>query len=258
METIVIIAILAIISLAIYTAFKRNIESDDSTTNRNNTQVTNVSTNVSNMNFSDIITNILYNVDKHGHVLLGSSSNQHELNKVGWTLNSYNGNEKYNPDDKYIIKVSFYDEKRRGGDVKSIDITINPTPGAWKDQCIYKSRKFIDIELKGLQHHNIDNSDIGRFIGYAQIEPENSFDNYAVAIYNSSGKKLGYIPKHNYAIFNCIKANNGQQSAWGIIQKSNDEYIGNVIIPLNYSQKRIDKEIESFKNQDITTKPTIY
>lgn len=249
MQTIVIIAIIAIAFIVIFTAFKRNAKSDDSvTTNQKGTQIANVNINTSNTNFGDNIKNILLNVDKYGHVLLDSSSNQYELNKVGWTLNSYQGNEKYNPDDKYLINVTFYDEERRVGDIKSIDITINPTPGAWKDECIYKSRKFMDLELKGLQYHDIDNSDIGKFIGYALIEPENSFDNYAIAIYNSADKKLGYIPKHNYAIFNCIKANEGKQSAWGIIHSSNGEYSGNVIIPLNYSQKRIEKEIEAFKS----------
>ncbi len=59
--------------------------------------------------------------------------------------------------------------------------------------------------------------DVGWFNGYAAIEPSNSYDGFAVAIYRDDHKQIGYIPKGNVALFNYIRAQGGYVHAYGAL-----------------------------------------
>lgn len=49
-------------------------------------------------------------------------------------------------------------------------------------------------KIAGIKFHN-SKKDIGGFLGYVCAEPDNSYDNNAIAVHRNDGKLVGYIPK---------------------------------------------------------------
>ena len=59
--------------------------------------------------------------------------------------------------------------------------------------------------------------DTGWFNGYAQIEPSNAYDSYAIKICRDDHKFLGYIPAGDVALFNYIKEQGGYVHIYGAL-----------------------------------------
>ena len=57
----------------------------------------------------------------------------------------------------------------------------------------YKPRTF-ETKVAGASYY-CDDDDIRGFVGYIEAEPDNEYDDNAIAIYRQDGKMLGHIPK---------------------------------------------------------------
>ena len=51
-----------------------------------------------------------------------------------------------------------------------------------------------DMNIAGINFRKGISKYVGEFVGYLKPEPENEYDEDAIAIYHSDGNKLGYIP----------------------------------------------------------------
>ncbi|MDR1938170.1 MAG: HIRAN domain-containing protein [Tannerellaceae bacterium] len=89
------------------------------------------------------------------------------------------------------------------------------------------------FSIKGISHYGIKDSDLGYFSGYAEAETNNEYDQYAVAIYRNDGKQLGHAPANYMTLHESILDKGGKVPAWGVIEKSNEGYYGDVYIEFN-------------------------
>jgi hypothetical protein len=111
------------------------------------------------------------------------------------------------------------------------------------DRLLYKSVKVRDFEMRGMYYRNLSESDIGFFWGYA-VPEHNDHDRYAVAIFNSHGKHLAYIPRHNRRMSDSIHEwHGGQVDCWGYLEYNDysDRFYGTVFIPVGFEQAQVQK-----------------
>lgn len=115
--------------------------------------------------------------------------------------------------------------------------------------------------LKGYTHKpivgtfyrpNITIFDTGWFNGYATIDPENKYDQFAVAVYRDDHKMLGYIPKGDLNMFHYIHDNGGYVHAYGTLAYDcwGDKWFGFVAIENDASQ--IEYRNALFENKTVT------
>jgi len=101
-----------------------------------------------------------------------------------------------------------------------------------------ESRKgYSKFGMVGMYYRKLKRSNMGKFEGYAKAEKYNTHDPYAVAIYTSSGKHVGYLPKGNKSIHNLILENGNSLPAYGYISCDayGSNFIGEVGIKTNTS-----------------------
>lgn len=67
-------------------------------------------------------------------------------------------------------------------------------------------------------YYNLTENNYGRFNGYAVAEVDNVYDDYAIAIYEESGHKIGHLPKGNKKLYNYILNEGGKVHAYGYVQ----------------------------------------
>lgn len=99
---------------------------------------------------------------------------------------------------------------------------------------------YIKVRIKGTSFRNLKFSDIGVFKGKAIAEKNNRYDDYAIAIYNSNNKHIGYAPANNVFLHEYITMKGGCVDAYGYINGDGEEFWGDVYIEFDeveYSKK---------------------
>lgn len=98
-----------------------------------------------------------------------------------------------------------------------------------------KRNGYTKYEMVGMYYRNLKRSDMGKFEGYAKADTNNNYDSHAVAVYNNSGKHLGFIPKGNKYLYDLILNNGASLPAYGYIScdASGNNFIGEVGIKTN-------------------------
>jgi hypothetical protein len=123
---------------------------------------------------------------------------------------------------KKYVKIEFKDDERK----------VNKQHEAIP---FYKVKKIRYFPIKGIGHQkSVESLDIGKFWGYAEVE-DNIHDRFAVAIYKSTGKKIGYVPKGNHMLNRSIQEwHDGLCVAWGRIDYDDyyNRWTGEVNIPV--------------------------
>jgi hypothetical protein len=105
-----------------------------------------------------------------------------------------------------------------------------------------------DIEfhtrIAGITFYNtID--DIGGFVGYVELDPDNEYDKNAIAIYNNDGKLVGHLPKTDTRKFrNWTYAE--KLPCIGYITEGDDVEIYGKIKIINADAKRTQVEIAKY------------
>lgn len=89
-------------------------------------------------------------------------------------------------------------------------------------------------ELVGMFYY-LNENNYGRFNGYAVAEIDNNNDKYAIAIYEESGKQIGYLSKskskERQNFFNYIINEGGKVHAYGYVQIGfNGKFYGAVCV----------------------------
>lgn len=109
----------------------------------------------------------------------------------------------------------------------------------------YKSQKMRTFNIKGTYYQDITIQTTSKsFLGYIEAEENNDNDRYAVAIYDDTNSKLGYVPKGNKMLSDSlIEFHNGKCICWGEIwfDKYYDTWIGNITTPVAYNKDYIEK-----------------
>jgi hypothetical protein len=80
----------------------------------------------------------------------------------------------------------------------------------------------IEYNIKGINLCGLDDSYLGDITGTARTLKSNEYDRYAIGIY-VGGKRIGYIPRGNRALYTKIKSVGGCADVEGYISKSTDE-----------------------------------
>lgn len=93
-----------------------------------------------------------------------------------------------------------------------------------------------DFELLKINVKHLDLTEIGKFTGKAVAEHGNPIDEYAIAIYNASGTKMGYIPPGNKMLYTYIEHEGGEVPAFGYVIYDHGRLSGDVAVKtgLNY------------------------
>lgn len=94
----------------------------------------------------------------------------------------------------------------------------------------YTRNGYRKVGIKGLEYRNLNIQNVGKFDGYAKIEPDNPKDPLAIAVYREDGKLFGYVPcKQNISLHSYIASKGGYVHAYGYIKcycYTNSGYIG--------------------------------
>ncbi len=84
--------------------------------------------------------------------------------------------------------------------------------------------------ISGLKHH-INENNWGTFNGYVIAEVNNPYDSHAIAVYEKSGRLLGYVPKKkNKSLHKYILSHGGKSHAYGFVRVYHGQVSGNVCI----------------------------
>ncbi len=143
-------------------------------------------------------------------------------------------------DNKLYAKIINLDTNRN-----QIKIEFESEKIAEKDK-VYKKKGIKSFELKGISFNKPKKSDIGPFKGFAVCE-KSPYDDYAVAIYNSNNKKLGYAPKNRKLLHESLKMwHNGKVECWGEIEYNSDSgyWSGSVEIPVGLTEEEIKNNFQ--------------
>ena len=60
-----------------------------------------------------------------------------------------------------------------------------------------EDKRFYDSNIAGVTFYNTS-ANVGAFVGYMEYQPENAYDPHAVAIYEHTGRLIGYLPKSEH------------------------------------------------------------
>lgn len=98
-----------------------------------------------------------------------------------------------------LMEVKRQAEER--GDEDTVNAVLNMTyngtmPMQKPDDsytCIYNP--LLDFNLAGVNYRKNIRDYVGVFDGYLQLEPDNEYDQDAIAVYHADGHHLGYIPQ---------------------------------------------------------------
>ena len=124
-----------------------------------------------------------------------------------------------------------------------------------EENLLYKKKGIKVFDMKGMFYRKLNpKTDNGEFIGFANCE-NNSHDMYAVGIYNTDGKLLGYTPKGNKRLNLSLKEwNSGKTVTWGNLRYDdfNDKWYGTAYIPVGFTLGQIEKieQILMLKNKN--------
>lgn len=106
----------------------------------------------------------------------------------------------------------------------SLNISLSPRKG------------YTYFPLVGMFYH-LNENNFGKFNGYAVAETDNQYDDYAVAIYDESGYKIGYLPKGNKKTHSYILSQGGEVHAYGYVQITfNGMFDGAVCVETNENE----------------------
>ena len=122
--------------------------------------------------------------------------------------------------------------------------SLKKNPAQEENNQLYKKKGIKRFEMKGMYYRNLNpKTDNGAFIGLAKCE-DNSHDMYAVGIYNTENKLLGYTPKRNKRLNISLNTwHNGTVPVWGSLRYNtyDDKWYGSVYIPMGYTLGYIEK-----------------
>lgn len=124
-----------------------------------------------------------------------------------------------------IVVAIIYSYKSRGsGSSSSTSRSVNKgqnranNKGGRKrpQDATFKEKQVLSYEFRGLDYLGLDpEKHEGSFIGTAASK-QNSNDKFAVNIYNSDGKLIGFCPKHQIKLHNTIEQQHGGEViCWG-------------------------------------------
>ena len=86
-------------------------------------------------------------------------------------------------------------------------------------------------------YYNLTEDNYGKFNGYAVAETDNVCDDYAIAIYEENGHKIGHLPKGNKKLHNYILNEGGKVHAYGYVQITFDGmFDGAVCVEINKNE----------------------
>ena len=106
----------------------------------------------------------------------------------------------------------------------SLNISLSPRKG------------YTYFSLVGMFYY-LNENNFGKFNGYAVAETDNPYDNYAVAIYDESGHKIGHLPKGNKKTHSYILSQGGRVHAYGYVQIFfNGKFDGAVCVETNKNE----------------------
>ena len=79
-----------------------------------------------------------------------------------------------------------------------------------------EEKRFYSSNIAGVTFHNTD-SNVGPFVGYMEPEPDNIYDSHAVAIYEHTGRLIGYLPKSEHRKYSAWRSNMNKVVVVGFI-----------------------------------------
>jgi hypothetical protein len=112
-----------------------------------------------------------------------------------------------------------------------------------KDDYVEKGINYY-YTISGMEYQNLGSYLVEEFTGYVQIE-DNLHDPYAIAVYKSKTKKLGYIPKGSKQLYDSLKSlHNGTAFCFGYIDygESWNRSFVNVVTGLDENELSLIKE----------------
>jgi len=68
---------------------------------------------------------------------------------------------------------------------------------------------YIELPIRGINHRNLTNDNIGHFDGYIAPDKNNKYDEYAIAIYGNDGTHFGFIEKGQELLYTKIEDSGG-------------------------------------------------
>jgi len=96
-----------------------------------------------------------------------------------------------------------------------------------------------EFPIRGINMRGLTDEDLGFFQGTVRCD-QNEYDKFALAVYSSTGKHLGYLPRGREALFNAIAAQGGVIPCEGTVEKGDDDkrefYYGYVDIDSIYTK----------------------
>lgn len=158
-----------------------------------------------------------------------------------------------------LILVAFLTDStstNRGSNSSNKDYYTSGYNNLW----LSSKKGYTKFKMVGMHYRRLKRSDMGEFNGYAKAEINNSYDRYAVAIYNNSGNHVGYLSSGNKNIHTLILENGGSLPAYGYIScdSSLSNMTGEVAIrtntSLNINNPFYDKRIVIVGKFNITQK----
>ena len=131
----------------------------------------------------------------------------------------------------------------------TINITVTSTSHNSNNKIEYSNAntKYVNKGIKrnsiaGMSYRNLKKRHAGYFTGYAILE-KNKHDPYAIAIYNSKGKQLGYLPGGNKKRHDIIKSHpDNMIFVWGKVNHNpkTNNFWGHVYTPIGLSEDEIN------------------
>lgn len=117
------------------------------------------------------------------------------------------------------------------------------------DKCIGLSARkgYNKFSIAGAYYRDLPITMVGKFNGYAIAQTENEYDQYAIAIYNDAGIRLGFLPKGNQNLHSYI-INEGEQKrvhAYGYLAWHGSGMYGEVCV-------ETDKNLVTKRNKPYT------
>lgn len=101
--------------------------------------------------------------------------------------------------------------------------------------------------IAGVSYY-LTEENIGAFVGTVDFEPENQYDENAIAVYNMNNQVIGYIPRSKQAAYKKFSNDAPSPCVGYIIPSNSSQYTlyGRVKIIKPYNEEYINHEIASY------------
>lgn len=115
--------------------------------------------------------------------------------------------------------------------------TYNPFRDGSLNVGLSQRKGYKMYDLVGMWYYLTDNN-YGRFNGYAIAEKDNPHDEFAIAIYEENGHKIGHLPMGSHKrLYKYIEKEGGKVHAYGYVQCGFDgHFYGAVCVESNKNE----------------------